>query len=138
MARPYLKKRSRWAETVMAKYFGDWPESDEQVPLYDFRGYDLPTVESVGPLIFTRLMPRADLIALKGNELLIIEFDQQMVLTNISRLDRYIEAIGHDHLRPDWRTKVVRAAYVTPGYDARFEAECRRKGYRYIVEPVPT
>jgi len=137
MARPYLKKRSRWAETVMAKHYPDWPEWDEQVPLYDFRGYDLPTVESVGPLTFTRLMPRADLIALKDNELLIIEFDNQMVLTNLSRLDRYIEAVQNDYLRPGWRTRVIKAAYVTPGFDARFQAECRRKGYRYIVEPVP-
>ena len=137
MARPYRKKRSRWADAVMAKYFPDWPEWDEQVPLYDFRGWDLKTVESVGPLIFTRTMPRADLIALKDGELLIIEFDNQMTLTNISRLDRYIEGIKNDYLRPEWRTRTLHAAYVTPGYDARFEAECRRKGYRYIVEPVP-
>ena len=138
MARPYRKKRSRWAEAVMAKHFPDWPEWDEQVPLYDFRGWDLKTVESVGPLIFTRTMPRADLIALKEDELLIIEFDNQMKLTSISRLDRYVEAIKNDYLRPEWRTRTLHAVYVTPGYDARFEAECRRKGYRYIVEPVPT
>jgi len=137
VARPYEKKRSRWAEVVMTRHYPDWPEWDEQVPLYDFRGWDPATVESVGPLIFTRAMPRADLIALKGNELLVIEFDQQMVLTNISRLDRYIEAVQNDYLRPEWRLKVIRAAYVTPGFDARFQAECRRKGYRYIVEPVP-
>jgi len=137
VARPYTKKRSRWAEVVMAKNYPGWEEWDEQVPLYDFRGYDILTVESVGPLTFTRLMPRADLIALKGTELLIIEFDNQMTLTNVSRLDRYIEAIKNDYLRPEWRLKTIRAAYVTPGFDARFQAECRRKGYRYIVEPVP-
>jgi len=138
VARPYRKKRSAWAERVMTKYFPEWPEWDEQVSLYDFRGYDLLTVESVGPLIFTRLMPRADLIALKNRELLIIEFDNKMVLTNITRLDRYIEAIQNDYLRPEWRLRTIRAAYVTPGFDARFQAECRRKGYRYIVEPIPT
>ena len=122
----------------MAKHFPDWPEWDEQVPLYDFRGWDLATVESAGPLTFTRTMPRADLIALKGTELLIIEFDNQMTLTNISRLDRYIEAVKNDYLRPEWRTRKITAAYVTPGFDARFRSECRRKGYQYIVEPVPT
>ena len=121
----------------MAKYFSDWPEWDEQVPLYDFRGWDPATIESVGPLTFTRTMPRADLIALKGTGLLIIEFDKQMTLTNISRLDRYIEAVQNDYLRPEWRLKVISSAYVTPGFDARFQAECRRKGHRYIVEPVP-
>jgi len=138
MARPYEKKRSRWAEAVMAKYFPTWKTWDEQVPLYDFRGWDPKTIESLGPLTFTRVMPRADLLAVLGTNILIIEFDNQMVLTNISRLDRYIEAVKHDYLRPAWRDYITTAAYVTPGYDARFEAECRRKGYRYIVEPVPT
>jgi hypothetical protein len=121
----------------MAKYFPDWPTWDEQVPLYDFRGWDLKTVESVGPLFFTRTMPRADLIALRRGELLIIEFDNLMVLTNVARLARYIEAIRNDYLRPDWRDRLITAAYVTPGYDARFEAECRRHGWKYIVEPPP-
>ena len=122
----------------MRAHYPGWETWDEQVPLYDFRGWDPATIESVGPLTFTRTMPRADLIALKERELLIIEFDNQMTLTNISRLDRYIEAIKNDYLRPEWRTLKISAAYVTPGFDARFQAECRRKGYRYIVEPVPT
>jgi len=135
--RRYQKKRSAWVRRVMEKYFPDWPQWDEQVPLYDFRGWDLKTVESVGPLLFTRVMPRADVIALRDDELLIIEFDKQMKLVHVARLDRYIEAIRNDYVRPDWRKRHIIAAYVTPGYDARFEAECRRKGYRYIVEPVP-
>ena len=137
MARPYRKKRSRWADVVMAKHYPDWPDWDEQVALYDFRGWDIPTIESVGPLTFTRTMPRADLIALKKGEILIIEFDEQMVLTSVSRLDRYIEAIKNDYVRPAWRTLKLSAAYVTPGFDARFQHECRLKGYRYIVEVVP-
>jgi len=137
VARPYVKRRSRWAEVVMAKYFPKWPAWDEQVPLYDFRGWDPKTLESIGPLTFTRVMPRADLIAVWGTNLLIIEFDNQMVLTNVARLDRYMEAVKNDYLRPAWRDYLITAAYVTPGYDARFEAECRRKGYQYIVEPVP-
>lgn len=137
MARPYVKKRTKWAEAVMAKHFSDWLEWDEQVPLYDFRGWDPKTIESVGPLIFTRTMPRADVIAIRAKELLIIELDNQMVLTSISRLERYIDAVKHDYLRPEWARLFIHAAYVTPGYDARFEAECRRKGYRYIVEPQP-
>ena len=138
MARPYRKKRSKWADAVMAKYFPEWPTWDEQVPLYDFRGWDPKTIESVGPLTFTRLMPRADLIALRATDLLIIEFDNQMRLTDVTRLGRYIDALKHDYLRPEWRGLVIKAAYVTPGYDARFEAECRREGYRYIVEAEPT
>jgi hypothetical protein len=121
----------------MAKYFPDWTEWDEQVPLYDFRGWDPKTIESVGPLIFTRAMPRADLIALKPGELLIAEFDRTMILTNISRLERYIDAVKNDYVRPDWKTRKVQATYITPGFDARFEDECKRKGYRYIVEPEP-
>lgn len=121
----------------MKKHFPGWPTYDEQVPLYDFRGYDPATVKSVGPLAFSRLMPRADLIALKPGELLIIEFDKQMTLTSVSRLGRYIEAVQNDELRPDWRTRKITAVHVTPGFDARFKAECERKGYRYIVEPVP-
>jgi len=138
VARPYIKKRTRWAERVMTKHFPDWAEWDEQVPLYDFRGWDPKTIESVGPLAFTRVMPRADLIAIRAREILVVEFDNQMVLTNVSRLDRYIEAMKNDYLRPEWARLYVHAAFVTPGYDARFEAECRRKGYRYIVEPQPT
>jgi len=138
MARPYVKKRSAWAEAVMSKHFPDCPEWDEQVPLYDFRGWDPKTIESVGPLVFTRAMPRADLIAVRPTFILVMEFDNIMVLTNVARLDRYIDAIRNDYLRPDWRLKDITAVYVTPGYDARFEAECARKGYRYIVEPVPT
>jgi len=121
----------------MAKYFPDWPGYDEQVPIYDFRGYDLRTVKSVGPLIFTRAMPRADVIALRPNELLVVEFDKQMDLVHISRLDRYIDAIKHDYVRPDWAKRKIIAAYVTPAYDGRFEYECKRKGYRYIVHPEP-
>lgn len=138
MARPYRKKRSKWADRVMAKYFAEWKTWDEQVPLYDFRGWDIATVESVGPLAFTRAMPRADLIAVRAGEMLIIEFDNQMVLTNVSRLDRYIDAVENDYLRPEWHTLKITAAFVTPGFDARFQAECTRKGYRYIVEPEPT
>jgi len=137
VARPYLKRRSAWAEAVMARHFPDWKTWDEQVPLYDFRGWDPKTIESVGPLMFTRAMPRADLIAVRATDLLIVEFDNLMVLTNVSRLDRYIDAVKNDYLRPEWRRLFIKAAYVTPGYDARFEAECRRKGYTYIVEPVP-
>jgi len=137
VARPYIKKRTKWAERVMAKYFPDWAEWDEQVPLYDFRGWDPKTIESVGPLVFTRTMPRADVIAIRAKEILIVELDNQMVLTNVARLDRYIEAIKNDYLRPEWKLLYVHAAFVTPGYDARFEAECRRKGYRYLVEPQP-
>jgi hypothetical protein len=121
----------------MAKYFSDWETWDEQVPLYDFRGWDPKTIESVGPLVFTRVMPRADLVALRPNELLIIEFDKTMELTKVSKMDRYIDAIKNEYIRKDWKTRKITAAYVTPGYDGRFEAECRRKGYQYIVEPEP-
>lgn len=138
MARPYVKRRDVWAEAVMAKYFPEWPTWDTQVPLYDFRGWDPGTIESVGPLIFTRAMPRADVIAVRATDLLVVELDNQMVLTNISRLDRYVDAVKNDYLRREWRTLVIKGAYVTPGFDARFQAECRRKGYQYIVEPVPT
>jgi len=137
VARPYIKKRSTWAERVMAKHFPDWPTWDEQVPLYDFRGWDEKTIQSVGPLMFTRAMPRADLIALRGSEILVVEFDQTMILTNVSRLGRYIDAIKHDYVRPEWRDRFIHAAYVTPGYDARFEAECRRNGYKYVVMEAP-
>ena len=137
MARPYVKRRSAWVEVVMTKYFPDWRDWDEQVPLYDFRGWDIRTIESVGALTFTRVMPRADVIALRRGELLIIEFDKTMELTKVARLSRYIDALRHDHLRPGWRDRLLTAAYVTPGYDARFEDECRRLGYRYIVEPEP-
>lgn len=137
MPRPYQKRRSKWAAAVMAKHFPDWKEYDEQVPLFDLRGYDLRTVESAGVLTFARLMPRADLIAVRSSDLLVIEFDNQMVLTNIVRLDRYVEAIKNDHVRPTWRTLAIKPVLVTPGYDGRFEAECRRRGYRYIVEAVP-
>ena len=137
MARPYVKRRTAWAEVVMRKYFPDWPTWDEQVPLYDFRGWDIKTIESVGPLTFTRVMPRADLIALRRGEILIIEFDKTMELTKIARFTRYIEALKNDYIRPEWRDRPLTAVYITPGYDARFEAECLRKGYRYIVEPEP-
>ena len=137
MARPYQKKRTKWADVVMAKYFPGWDTWTEQVALYDFRGWDLKTVRSVGPLTFTRLMPRADLIAIGPTELLIIEFDSQMTLTSVTRLGRYVEAIQNDYVRPEWRELRIIAVYVTPGYDARFEAECARHGYRYIVEPQP-
>ena len=137
MARPYVKRRTAWAEVVMHKYFPDWTVWDEQVPLYDFRGWDIKTIESVGPLTFTRVMTRADLIAIRRNEILIIEFDKTMELTKVARLARYIEAIKNDYIRPEWRNFLLTAVYVTPGYDARFEAECLRKGYRYIVEPEP-
>jgi len=137
MARPYHKKRDAWAERVMQKHFPDWPTWDTQVPLYDFRGWDPKTIESVGPLVFTRTMPRADVIALRPLGILVVELDNQMVLTNISRLDRYVEAVRNDYIRPEWKALSVTAAYVTPGFDARFEAECKRKGYRYIVEPAP-
>jgi len=135
--REYRKRRSKWAEVVMRKYFPDWPQWDEQVPLYDFRGFDLKTVESVGPLTFTRTMPRADLIALRGNELLIVEFDRSMKVIHITRLDGYVDAIKHDHLRPEWRKKRIIPVYVTPGYDARLEYACKVRRYRYIVEPEP-
>ena len=137
MARPYVKRRSAWTEAVMDKYFPDWPTWDEQVPLYDFRGWDPATIESLGPLYFTRVMPRADLIAIRRNEILIVEFDKTMELTKVARLARYIEAIKNDYVRPAWRNYLLTAVYVTPGYDARFENECRRLGYRYIVEPEP-
>jgi len=119
----------------MSNYFPEWAEYDEQVPLYDLRGYDLDTVRSVGPMFFTRLMPRADVIALKPGALLIIEFDKTMELVKVTRLLRYMEAVRNDYLRPDWRTRRISAAYVTPGYDARFAAECERIGVQYIVEP---
>jgi len=119
----------------MEKYFSDYPDYDEQVPIYDLRGYDLDTVRSVGPMFFTRLMPRADVIALKPGFLLIIEFDKQMDLVKVTRLLRYMEAVLNDYLRADWRTRKISAAYVTPGYDARFEAECARHNIKYVVEP---
>lgn len=119
----------------MAKYFPDWPEYDEQIPLYDLRGYDEATVRSVGVMYFSRLMPRADVIAIRKGELLIVELDKQMSLVKVSRLARYIDAIKHDAIRPIWHRLRIKGAYVTPGYDARIEAECRRLGFKYIVEP---
>jgi len=121
----------------MKKYFADWKEYDEQVPLYDFRGYDLKTVESVGAMIFTRVMPRADLVAYRRNEVLLGEFDKQIDVLKVSRLLRYADALRNDYLRPAWRTAKLSTFYVTPGYDARIEDECRRLGVRYIVEPEP-
>jgi len=135
--REYRKRRSKWAEAVMRKHFPEFEVWDEQVPLYDFRGWDLKTVRSVGPLLFTRTMPRADLIAIKEDKLLIIEFDKQMKLVNITKLDAYIDALRHDYLRPNWAKKRIIAVYVTPGYDARIEYACRLRRYRYIVEPEP-
>jgi len=119
----------------MKKYFRDWPAWDEQVPIYDFRGYDLDTVRSVGAMFFTRLMPRADVIALREGELLILEFDKTMELVKISRLLRYADAIQNDLMRPDWRTRRITMGYVTPAYDARFAAECSRLNVLYIIEP---
>ena len=135
--RPYTRRRSAWVERVMAKYFPDWPEYDEQVSLFDLRGYDPKTVKSVGVGFFTRLMPRADVLAIRPGELLIVEFDSQVELLHVSRLERYIDALRHDEARPDWRGRRILAAYVTPGYDARIEAECSRLEFRYIVEPEP-
>ena len=137
MPRPYVKRRTGWAAVVMADHFPDWPDWDEQVPIYDLRGYDEKTVKSVGVMFFTRLMPRADVIALKPGELLIVEFDKQMDLLHAARLARYMEAIKHDAVRKDWRERKISAAYVTPAYDARLEDEAHRIGARYIVEPEP-
>lgn len=135
--RPYVKKRSAWVEKVMSKYFPDWETYDEQVPLFDLRGYDRKTVESVGMMFFTRLMPRADVIVLKPGELLVVEFDRHIDVLHVTRLQRYIEAVKHDEARPDWRKRKISGSYVTPGYDARIEAECERLGFKYIVEPEP-
>ena len=135
--RPYVKRRSAWVERVMTKYFADWPDYDEQVSLFDLRGYDEKTVRSVGVMFFTRLMPRADVIAIRDNELLIVELDHRMELLHVSRLKRYVDAIKHDEARPDWRRRKVVCAYVTSGYDVRIENECQRLGFRYIVEPEP-
>ena len=135
--RPYVKRRSAWVERVMSKYFADWPEYDEQVSIFDLRGYDEKTVRSLGIGYFTRLMPRADVIAIRGDELLVVEFDRQMEILHVSRLERYVDAIRHDEARPDWRRRRIFATYVTPGYDARIEDECRRLGFQYIVEPEP-
>jgi hypothetical protein len=135
--RPYVKRRSKWVEAVMSKYFPDWPEYDEQVPLYDTRGLDEKTVKTVGIAIFTRMMPRADVIAVRDGELLLIEFDKQLDLMKVSRLLRYAEAMKHDYVRPEWHKARIKMVYVTPGYDARIEAECKRLGIEYIVEPEP-
>jgi len=135
--RPYQKVRSLWATAVMTKYFPDWANWDEQVPIYDVRGLDPGTVKTVGIMLFTRVMPRADILAVKPDRLLLVEFDKQMMLTHVSKLDRYIDAVRNDSVRPKWATIPVEGAYVTPGYDARLEAECKRKGYRYIVEEEP-
>jgi len=135
--REYRKRRSKWAEAVMRKYFPEFETWDEQVPLYDFRGWDIKTVESVGPLLFTRAMPRADLIAIRGDTLLIIEFSKRMDLVDITKLDAYIDHVKHDYLRPGWREKRIIPVFVTPGYDARIEYACRLRRYRYIVEPEP-
>lgn len=119
----------------MAKHFPEWSQFDEQVPLYDLRGYDPATVNSIGVMFFTRLMPRADVIALRMGEILIVEFDRQMILTNVTRLLRYADAIKNDAVRPDWRDRKIQMVYVTPGLDVRFSAECARIGARYIAEP---
>jgi len=121
----------------MSKYFPDWPEYDEQVPIFDVRGLDERTIQTVGIAIFTRMMPRADVIAVRPGELLLVEFDKQMDPLKVSRLLRYREAVRHDYVRPEWRKAKIHLAYVTPGYDARIEAECKRHGIRYIVEPEP-
>jgi hypothetical protein len=121
----------------MRKYFPDWDQWDEQVPIYDIRGLDPGTVRTVGIMFFTRVMPRADILAVKPDRLLLVEFDKQMMLTHVGHLDRYIDAIRNDAIRPKWHDIPIEAAYVTPGYDARIEAECTRKGYRYIVEEEP-
>jgi len=121
----------------MSKYFPEWTTYDEQVPIYDLRGYDEKTVRSVGVMFFTRMMPRADVIALRPGELLVLELDKQVDLLHVSRLARYLDAIAHDAVRLDWARRKIRAAYVNPAYDARLEAECKRLGFQYIVEPVP-
>jgi hypothetical protein len=82
-------------------------------------------------------MPRADVIAVKPGRLLIVEFDKQMDVMKVSRLLRYADAVKHDYVRPEWRKAKIEMAYVTHAYDSRIEAECKRLGIRYIVEPEP-
>jgi len=121
----------------MSKYFPDWPDYDEQVPIYDIRGLDENTIKTVGIALFTRVMPRADVIAVKPGRLLLIEFDKQMDAMKVSRLLAYADAIRHDYVRPEWRKAKIEMVYVTPAYDSRIEAQCKAHGIRYIVEPEP-
>ena len=121
----------------MSKHFPAWPDWDEQVPIYDLRGLDVDTIETVGFGYFTRIMPRADLIALKPGELLVVEFDRAVNPMHVITLTRYIDAVRHDHLRPDWRKRKLKGAFVIPEAESRVKAECERLGYMYVVEPEP-
>ena len=132
-----MHRRQPWVQHVMKKYFSDWLEWDEQVPIFDIRGLDEKTVQTVGIALFTRMMPRADVIAIKKDRLLIIEFSRMMDPLHVQRLARYIDAIRHEYVRVKWRDMPIEGIYVTPGYDARIEAECGRLGFRYLVEPEP-
>jgi len=135
--RVYTKRRSIWAKIVMDKYFADWPDWDEEVPIFDIRGLDLRTIDTVGIGYFTRVMPRADVVALREGELMVVEFDTAANPMNVWKLSKYIDSIRAEHVRDDWRKRKISGAFVVPSYEARVEAECERLGYRFIVEPQP-
>ena len=135
--RPYVKRRTLWVSIVMEKYFPDWKDWDEQVPIFDIRGLDRKTVETVGIGYFTRIMPRADAVAVKPDELLVLEFDKDMVFMHVRKLAAYIDSVKSDFVRENWKKKKITGIYVIPAPEARIEDYCKRMGFRLIIEPEP-
>lgn len=137
IGRQYVHTRPAWVKVVMQKYFPDWPQYEHQAAIFDIRGLDKSTIETLGILFFARVMPRADVIAWRGQELLVIEFTKQRDPKKVFQLQGYLDSIKHDEVRPQWKDFKLTAVLVSAIYDVRTEEACKRFGYKFIVEPEP-
>ena len=136
--RRYIKRRGPWASLFMKTYYPGVKDWDVQVPIFDLRGIPKSVVDTFGPFYFERSMPRADIIALPPNELILVEMHYAPTPHDVGALDFYIDAIQHDDLHKEWRRRKLTAIFVSSAEESRVRARCEEKGYKFIVlEPPP-
>lgn len=104
-------------------------------PIFDERVLPRAIPEGFNPMLFARLCPRADIILEFDKELVLLEFSDRARVSDVGKLLIYIDAMRHDKLRPEWRTKPIRPVFVTPYFDSRVADLCAQLGVDYIAHP---
>ena len=135
--RPYTLRDRELARVFVRQYFpGEVAEF--QAPLYDVRGIDPKMLKTFGVHFFERAMPRADVLIITPEKVIIAEVKSRPLPRDVAQLEFYIDALRHDVIRrTDILGKPIEAYFVAGREDARVEALCRAKGIKFVLIPWP-
>jgi len=131
MGKIYQQKDRLLAEK-WARAFHPGELAEFQAPLYDTRGINPEDLKTFGIYFYERVMPRADILIIRPDEVLLVEIKTDPKLREVQNLLFYRDALTHDEIRrPQIAGKKIRMIFISGKTDVRLKARCSELGIEY-------